>query len=139
MGGHVVLDTGPLVAFLDRRDPFHVWATGQLHGLEPPLLTCEAVISESLFLLQDKPDGVAALLGYLSERLVEIDFDLEDHLGAVSQLLIKYQDVPMSLADACLVRMSELHDRSRVFTLDSDFKLYRRNGRQTIPLIYPAR
>jgi predicted nucleic acid-binding protein len=139
MGVHVVLDTGPLVAFLDRQDPYHLWATGQLHGLQPPFLTCEAVISESLFLLQDKPGGVPALLGYLREHLIELTFDLDDHLEAVAQLLIKYQDVPMSLADACLVRMSELHDRPRVFTLDSDFKLYRRNGRQAIPLIYPAR
>ncbi len=139
MDDPVVLDTGPLVAFLDRRDPFHLWATEQLHGLLPPFHTCEAVISESLFLLQDKPVGVSALLGYLREDLIKLSFDLDDHLDAVSHLLIKYEDVPMSLADACLVRMSELHDRSRVFTLDSDFKLYRRNGRQSIPLLYPAR
>lgn len=127
------------MAFLDRQDPFHLWATEQLHGLRPPFLTCEAVISESLFLLQAKPEGVPALLSYLREDLVKLAFDLNDHLDAISHLLIKYQDVPMSLADACLVRMSELHDRSRIFTLDSNFKLYRRNGRQSIPLIYPAR
>ena len=78
-------------------------------------------------------------MSYLRENLIELSFDLGDHLDAVSRLLTKYQDVPMSLADACLVRMSELHDRSRVFTLDADFKHYRRNGRQAIPLIYPSR
>lgn len=139
MDDPVVLDTGPLVAMLDRRDPFHLWAAEQLRGLRPPFLTCEAVISECLFLLQDKPGGVATLLSYLREDLVKLAFDLDDHLDAISHLLLKYQDVPMSLADASLVRMSELHDRSRVFTLDSDFKLYRRHGRQSIPLIYPAR
>ena len=138
MDAPVVLDTGPLVAFLDRRDPWHLWATEQLRGLQPPFLTCEAVISECVFLLQNKPNGVPALLSYLQEDLIELAFDLEDHLEAVSHLLRKYDDLPMSLADACLVRLSELHDRSRVFTLDADFKLYRRNGRQTIQLIYPA-
>jgi predicted nucleic acid-binding protein len=70
---------------------------------------------------------------------VRLSFDLHDHLESVSHLISKYHDTPMSLADACLVRMSELHTNSRVFTLDSDFKLYRRNNRQTIPLIFPAR
>lgn len=139
MDDPVVLDTGPLVAFLDRKDPYHLWAVEQLGGLRPPFLTCEAVISESLFLLQGRSQGVSALLSYLHEDLIRLAFDLDDHLDAISHLLIKYQNVPISLADACLVRMSELHDRSRVFTLDSDFKLYRRNGRQSIPLIYPAR
>lgn len=139
MDDPVVLDTGPLVAFLDRTDPFHLWATEQLHGLRPPFLTCEAVISESLFLLQGRPEGVSTLLEYLREDLLKLAFDLDDHLTAVSHLLVKYQNIPMSLADACLVRMSELHDRSRVFTLDTDFKIYRRNGRQAIPLIFPAR
>lgn len=127
------------MAFLDRRDPFHPWATAQLQGLRPPFLTCEAVISESVFLLQNKPGGLSSLLAYLKEDLVRLAFDLDDHLEVISRLLAKYQDVPMSLADACLVRMSELHDRSRVFTVDADFKLYRRHGRQSIPLIYPSR
>lgn len=139
MDDPVVLDTGPLVAFLDRKDPYHLWATEQLGGLRPPFLTCEAVISECLFLLHGKPRGVSTLLSYLREDLVKLTFELDDHLHAVSHLLIKYHDVPMSLADACLVRMSELHTNSRVFTLDADFKLYRRNTRQTIPLIFPVR
>src|SRR6185436_11569104 len=104
----------------------------------PPFLTCEAVLSESMFLLQDIEGGRPTLVGLLRDGLVRLAFDVDDNLEAISRLLLKYEDVPMSLADACLVRMSELHDGARVFTTDSDFKLYRRHGRQTIPLIYPA-
>ena len=139
MGDPVVLDTGPLVAFIDRDDAQHPWAAEQLHLLQPPFLTCEAVISESLFLLSDAKKGVPTLLSMLQEELIRLSFDLDDHLDAVSRLLTKYRDVPMSLADACLVRMSEVYDRARIFTLDADFKIYRRHGRQTIPLIYPIR
>jgi predicted nucleic acid-binding protein len=138
MGNPVILDTGPLVAFIDREDAFHRWASAQLRSLEPPFLTCEAVISESLFLLRHTRNGVPTLWNLLQEDLIRVAFDLDDHLAPVARLIAKYQEVPMSLADACLVRMSELHATARVFTLDADFRLYRRNGRQTIPLIYPA-
>ena len=138
MGNPVVLDTGPLVAFIDREDACHHWASEQLRSLEPPFLTCEAVISESLFLLRRAHNGVPTLMNMLQEDLIQLAFDLDDHLAPVAHLIAKYQEVPMSLADACLVRMSELHSTARVFTLDADFRLYRRNGRQTIPLIYPA-
>ncbi len=138
MGIPVVLDTGPLVAFIDGADAQHRWTSAQLASLQPPFITCEAVISEALFLLPRARRGVPTLLGFLREGLVEVSFHLDDNLESVTQLIGKYRDVPMSLADACLVRMSELHDRARVFTLDADFKLYRRHGRQTIPLIFPA-
>ena len=138
MGNPVVLDTGPLVAFIDHRDARHGWATEQLMVLKPPFLTCEAVISESLFLLRAAHNGVPTLMNMMREDLVRLAFDLDDHLDAVARLIAKYHDVPMSLADACLVRMSELHDGARVFTLDADFKLYRRHSRQAIPLIFPA-
>jgi len=138
MGAPVVLDTGPLVAFIDKQDAAHRWAAEQLAALEPPFLTCEAVISESLFLLVEAHNGVPTLMSFLQEDLVRLAFDLDDHLSAVAKLIAKYHDVPMSLADACLVRMSEVHTNARVFTLDADFKLYRRHGRQAIPLIHPA-
>ena len=134
----VVLDSGPLVAWVDRRDPQHRWTVEELKRLRPPFVTCEAVISESLFLLEDVHDGSALVMGMLREDLIRLAFNLEDHLDAVAAFMAKYHDIPMSLADACLVRMSELHDRARVFTLDSDFRRYRRHGRQTIPLIFPA-
>jgi predicted nucleic acid-binding protein len=138
MANLVVLDTGPLVAFIDRDDHRHEWSAAQLASLRPPFITCEAVISEALFLLPRARRGVPTLLSFLREGLVQVSFDLSDNLEAVTQLLSKYEDVPMSLADACLVRMSELHDNARVFTLDSDFKRYRRHSRQAIPLIFPA-
>jgi uncharacterized protein len=138
MGNPIVLDTGPLVAFIDREDACHRWACEQLRSLEPPFLTCEAVISESLFLLRRAHNGVPTLMNMLQEDLIRLDFDLDAHLDPIARLIAKYQEVPMSLADACLVRMSELHSTARVFTLDADFKLYRRIGRQTIPLIFPA-
>jgi len=139
MGDPVILDTGPLVAVINRADSQHRWAVEQLHVLQPPFLTCEAVVSESVFLLAEAKNGVPTLFNMLRENLIQLSFNLDEHLDAVTRLITKYRDVPMSLADACLVRMSELHDRARVFTLDSDFKFYRRHGRQTIPIIHPPR
>lgn len=138
MGTSVVLDSGPLVGLVDRRDLHHRWCVDELKLLPPPFLTCEAVISEALFLLEEVPFGSDQVMGMLRDGLIRIAFELDDNLEAVSALLAKYRDVPMSLADACLVRMTELHDRARVFTLDADFKLYRRHSRHTIPLIFPG-
>lgn len=137
MANPVVLDTGPLVALIDCDDAHHGWTTAQVKSLEPPFLTCEAVISEALFLLPRARNGVPTLLKFLQEGLVCVAFDLNDHLDTIVRLITKYDNVPMSLADACIVRMSELHDQARVFTLDSDFKIYRRHSRQSIPLIHP--
>lgn len=139
MANPVLLDTGPLVAFINREESKHQWAIEQVRSLEPPFLTCEAVISESLFLLRSARNGGPTLMSMMEEDLIRLAFDLDDHLADVARLIAKYHDTPMSLADACLVRMSELHSNCRIFTLDSDFKRYRRHGRQSIPLIYPAR
>jgi predicted nucleic acid-binding protein len=138
MGNPVIIDTGPLIAIIDQRDAQHRWTIDQLKVLEPPFLTCEAVVSESLFLLSSASQGVPTLLNMMQEDLIRLAFNLDEHLAAVTRLITKYHDVPMSLADASLVRMSELHDRASIFTLDTDFKRYRRHGRQAIPLIYPA-
>lgn len=135
----VIVDTGPLVAFLRRDDSDHPWAVSQFRGLNEPLLTCEAVLSESIFLLSQSPGGVQKLTNLIDRGLVVPTFNLSDEWTSVSQLLRRFDDVPMSLADACLVRMTELHPYSKVFTLDSDFKIYRRNRRQIIPLISPER
>jgi predicted nucleic acid-binding protein len=138
MAASVVLDAGPLVALLDRNDPHYAWAYAQVDQLTEPMLTCEAVVSESAFLLEGVDPGFRRLTGLFRDDIVRLAFNLNHHFDAVAALMAKYHDAPMSLADACLVRMSELHASCRVFTLDSDFKLYRRHGRQTIPLIYPA-
>jgi len=138
MANLVVLDAGPLVALIDSADFHHAWATDQVSQIRDDFITCEAVISECYFLVRRNPVGIATLLAYLDEGLVRLDFNLAAHLPSVTALMRKYRDTPMSLADACLVRMSELHSHCRVFTLDSDFQRYRRHGRQTIPLIHPA-
>jgi predicted nucleic acid-binding protein len=138
MAASVVLDAGPLVALLDRNDPHHEWARAQADLLVEPMITCEAVLSESAFLLDGVDPGYVRLNGFVREGFLRLAFDLDDHFDAVAALMAKYHDTPMSLADACLVRMSEVHSNCRVFTLDSDFKRYRRHSRQAIPLIYPA-
>jgi predicted nucleic acid-binding protein len=138
MANLVVLDAGPLVALIDSADSHHAWATECVSQIKDDFITCEAVISECYFLVRQNPVGIATLLAYLDEGLIRLDFNLSVHLASVTTLMRKYHDTPMSLADACLVRMSELHSNCRVFTLDSDFKRYRRHSRQAIPLIIPA-
>lgn len=133
----VIVDTGPLVAFLRRDDSHHAWVTAQLTSLDPPLITCEAVLSEAAFLLRRVPRGPDALLALVRRKLVRVPFQLEAELPAIERLVGRYANVPMSLADACLVRMSETHAGSVVLTLDSDFRTYRRHGRNVIPLIAP--
>jgi len=137
MRRRVLLDTGPLVALLDRGDRYHRWARDQFAEIEPPLLTCEAVIAESWYLLRRFPRGRDAILDLLSRNLVVIAFDLGAEIAAVRKLAARYASVPMSLADSCLVRMSELHSDSSIITLDSDFSVYRRHSRQIIPLLRP--
>ena len=134
----VIIDTGPLVAFLNRKDKYHIWAQSQWNQIAPPMLTCEAVLSEACFLLSQTPRSSQAVLQLLQRGLFSLPLRLEDQAQTINRLLEKYSSVPMSLADACLVRMSELFPSSEVFTVDTDFALYRRNGRQVIPTLMPA-
>jgi predicted nucleic acid-binding protein len=138
MRDQIILDTGPLVAFLNSRDKHHDWAVANFGQIQPPLLTCEAVISEACFLLRSWPHGAGSVFELLDRKVLEIAFSLADQLDPVSRLLRKYANVPSSLADACLVRMAELHERSSVFTLDADFRIYRKHQRKAIPLLTPA-
>ncbi len=133
---NIITDAGPIVAYLKRDDEHHAWAESMFQTFHSPLRTCDAVLSEAFFLLQQTHRGGDQLLALLERGLVVPDFDLAPELPAVAQLMRRYQDVPMSLADACLVRMTEQDRDATVFTLDSDFKFYRRNGRQTISLIF---
>ena len=133
----VILDTGPLVAFLNGKDRNHLWAVEEWKRIEPPLLTCEAVVSEACFLLRRFHGGHQAVLELLRRRVLVPSFRLADHVQAVRVLMRKYDEAPMSLADACLVRMSELLQDSSVLTLDSHFRVYRRNRRNVIPLLQP--
>lgn len=137
MGALVVADSGPIVAGLLERDRDHAWARAQFEALPPPLATCEAVLSESFFLLRRVRGGGERLAALIDRGVVEVRFDFQDEREAVLRLLRKYADTPMSFADACLVRMSELHRDCRVLTLDRDFDAYRRNGRERLPLLAP--
>lgn len=105
--------------------------------MSPPLFTCEAVISEACFLLRNIPNAPDALLEMIKRKLVGVPFQLEQETTAVKKLMARYNNVPMSLADACLVRMSEQYAGSVVLTLDRDFRIYRRLGRQVIPVVAP--
>ena len=137
MSRHILADTGPIVAYLSRRDKYHGWASAQLDRFAPPLFSCEPVITEACFLLRELPEAVQKLLSFLRDGHLRLIFDLEAETDRVAKLMAKYSDLPMSLADACLVRMTELQSESVVLTLDSDFRLYRRHGRQVIPAVMP--
>jgi predicted nucleic acid-binding protein len=134
----VVADTGPLVALLNRRDRYHSWARDVFDTVEPPVLTCEAVLSEVCFLLSGATGGQDAVLELLVNDVIRVGFRINQHIAALRSLMRKFADVPMSLADACLVRMTELDEQSIVVTLDGDFRVYRRNRRQTIRTIMPT-
>ena len=133
----VIADAGPLVAYLKRDDKDHVWAKEVFQRLTTRLLTCDAPLGEAFFLLQQTHGGTGQLLELLEKGLVVPAFDLVAELPAVGELLRKYESVPMSLADACLVRVAELHRDAVVFTLDGDFRIYRKHRRHAIPLICP--
>jgi predicted nucleic acid-binding protein len=135
----VVIDTGPLVALLNRSDRYHGWVREVLDTIEPPVFTCEAVISEACFLLARVRAGQDAVFELLANDVLKVDFRMLSEIDALRILFKKFANVPMSLADACLVRMTELEPRSRILTLDSDFRVYRRNRRQAIPTIMPGR
>jgi predicted nucleic acid-binding protein len=137
MAKNILVDTGPIVAALRRRDKHHEWARAHFEAATKPFLSCEAVISEAVFLLERAGGGKQALLGLLEREIVVIGYSLESEMSETLRLMRRYDDTPMSFADACLVRMSERIDHSVVFTTDSDFQLYRKNGRQIIPLMIP--
>lgn len=132
-----LLDTGPLVAFFDRSERFHEWSVSQFRRLSGPVFTCEPVIIEALFLLRRAPEAQRKLLGYVEDDVISLRFDLRDEIQSVRRLSEHYREVPMALADACLVRMAELFGHCPVLTFDGHFRIYRRNRRQQIHAIMP--
>ena len=139
MARRVLVDAGPIAALLDRRDTHHDWAKQQLAHLHQPLLTCEGVVSEVFFLLahvRGRPSTFAELLRHTLIR-VDSEFSYCEHLTEILDNVERYKNVPMSFADACLVRMTEIDRDLLVFTTDRDFLTYRRNRRERIPLIAP--
>lgn len=133
----IIVNTGPLVAFINRRDQYHEWIKIQLAAIKPPLLTCEAVISEACFLLRNMKDAQESLLECIHRQLILLSIDLNEEVLNMRKLMTRYEGVPMSLADACLVRMAEQINDSRILTLDSNFHIYQKNNRQVIPVLMP--
>jgi predicted nucleic acid-binding protein len=129
-----IADTGFLVAFANRGDRYHDWAVGVAEQVTEPLLTCEAVLAEAASHL----GNVGVVLAMVEDGLVTPAFDFREHLSQLAALARRYADRNPDLADLCLVRMSELHPRHRVITVDRrDFRVYRRNKREAIPLVCP--
>jgi uncharacterized protein len=133
-----IVDIGPLVAFFDRAEQHHRWVVERIEELEAPLLVCEAVLAEAMYLLARYAKAQDAMLELVENGALSVSFRIDEHIGALRKLLQKYRDTPMSVADACIVRMSEIYDRHAVLTLDSDFSVYRKHGRGSIALIHPA-
>jgi predicted nucleic acid-binding protein len=129
-----IADTGFLVAFAARRDRFYPWAHALAERIEEPLLTCEAVLAETVFHLQNS----ALVFRMIDTGLLRLAFDIESHRPELAKLAKRYADRAPDLADLCLIRMSELNPKLAVITVDGDFHVYRRNGREIIPLIVPA-
>ena len=136
-GVTLLLDTGPWVALHCRGERHHAWAREQFGRLQAPFLTCEAVVAETCFLLARGGHDPAKALALVERGVVQIGMNLAAETGAVKTLLERYRNVPASLADACLVRLSELHERCLLLTLDADFQIYRRFGRRVIPQLRP--
>lgn len=133
----ILIDTGPLVAFLNHEDPLHSWVRKSLDVIEPPIFTCEPVLTEAFFLLGRTHGGREALMKLLINQAIQPDFHMLTEAPALCALMKKFDSVPMSLADACLVRMTELDPESVILTLASDFRIYRRNRRQAVPVLMP--
>jgi uncharacterized protein len=137
MTQRVIVDTGSIVALLKAQDNFHNWSRQEWSKLVPPLLTCEAVLAETCFLVRDIHNGVEAVLSLVRKGAIEIAFDLSQEVDSISELLQRYRSVPMSLADGCLVRMAEIYPQSLILTLDSDFMIYRKHRNQIISVVMP--
>jgi predicted nucleic acid-binding protein len=130
-----IADTGFLVAFANGRDQYHEWAVSLASQVTEPLLTCEPVLAEAAFHLQD----VSLVLAMIREGLIRLAFDCNEHIPQLSALAQRYRERKPDLADLCLVRMSELHPGHSVITVDrDDFRIYRRNKREIIPLVCPS-
>jgi predicted nucleic acid-binding protein len=128
-----IADTGFIVAFVNKDDKYHPWAIALAHQVTEPLLTCESVLAEAAFQLS----STSIVFKLLRDSLLRISFNLDENIAHVEQLAEKYEDRKPDLADLCLVRMSELYPLHPILTVDADFSVYRRNKRESIPLLCP--
>ena len=137
MDASVVVDTGPIVAMLDADEANHGWVMSQMQRLRPPLATCEAVLTEAAFLMSRAGVDSSIVPQLVTRGFVTIAKLFDDDAAQIVRLMARYRNVPMSLTDACLVRLVERTPNATLFTLDSDFSIYRQKGRRLIPLLSP--
>jgi predicted nucleic acid-binding protein len=135
--GPGILDTGPLVGFLASGLKHHSWICEQWKLFRPPMLTCEPVLTEAAFLLKREGRTADPLFALLERGVIRVALNVQEQQADLRALMLRYRNRPMSLADACLVRLSELESGAEVFTLDSDFRIYRRHGNKVIPVLMP--
>jgi uncharacterized protein len=133
-----IVDTGPLVAYFIRSERHHRWATDRVDDIEAPLLVCEPVLAEAAYLLRRHLRARDVLLELVQDGALKVAFRVEEHIGALRRLLRKYSDIRISLADACIILMAEIHGSHPVLTLDSDFLVYRTSNGVPLSLIYPG-
>lgn len=122
---------------MNHRDTYHEWAMEHFGRLRPPLLTCEAVLSEASFLLGHGSKSALDLIELLKRNVLTSGFHVENEVDRIHALEARYAAVPMAFADACLVRMAEMFSDATVWTIDRDFRVYRRSGRQRIRTLMP--
>ena len=130
-----LLDTGVIVALLDRDERHHVLCVETVSDLIGPLVTCEAVVAEACYLLRRTPGAPEAIIKNVANGVFQTPMRLADQAGAVDKLLRKYRDVPMTLADACLVDLADQMDTGQILTLNHDFEIYRWRSRRKFELL----
>jgi len=133
----VVANTGPLVAFFDRAERHHRWAIERIEQMESPLLVREPVLAETMYMLGGHAKAQDALWDFMGNGALDVAFRIGERVSALRKLMYKHRDTPMSLADACLVRMAEIHEDHAIMTLDPDFLIYRKHGRTPLAPIRP--
>ena len=133
----IIVDTGPLVAFLYRRERHHGWSAEQAARLPGPFYTCESVLTEAHFLLRSVPQGTRRLIELVGKGKLNLDYSYWANRDRVDELLLHYADVPMSFADACLVNMAEHLGDASILTLDHHFRIYRMQRSRALSVIIP--
>lgn len=121
----VLVDTGPIMALLDRRQPQHEQCRVALESSSATLVTCDAVVAEACYLLRKLPGAAADLLKDVEARRYWVKDQVAERAGQIRRLLMRHANVPMDFADACLVDMASIYQTGRILTLDADFAVYR--------------
>lgn len=132
-----LIDTGPLVALLVGDDHQHPWAVERSKEAPATVITCDAVISEASFLLSRGRHSSDGLFALVETGFLRSEFDLHAEYRHLRTLMRRYHERPMSFTDACLVRIAELRPEALIWTLDRDFQIYRKHGRQSLSLVAP--